>query len=514
MKRMNLRLKTVYLMFVPIVILILQGPAGCRQNRTDNIRPPAVAGQFYPGNPQSLSVMIDKALAQSVGIQPEGEVIGLWVPHAGYIFSGQVAANAYRAVQGAHFDAVMIIAPSHHVYFQGASIGDWQAYQTPLGDVSVDTERVEEIRKSCKQILCLPEAHQQEHAVEVQIPFIQKVLPGTPIIPVVIGQMDYQSCLSVANSIARVTQGRKILFIASSDMSHYPGYQDACQADGEMIKSIVSFDPHLVTVTDEKIMSRRIPGLSCTLCGKQAVILVMMISKLAGADHVQSVSYMNSGDVSGDHQRVVGYGAALFVKSNETGQNEGEMKVDEIPLSLQEKKQLIQIARESIKAALKHEKQPKFEPESEHLNLKRGAFVTLTNAGRLRGCIGRFDASLPLYEVVSQMACAAATEDSRFAYHPVTLNEMNQIKIKISILSPLQKIESIDEIEVGRHGVWITYEGRGGTYLPEVAPEQGWSREELLSHCCREKAGLSSDAWKWADIFIYSSQIVDESDFQ
>jgi AmmeMemoRadiSam system protein B/AmmeMemoRadiSam system protein A len=514
MMHMNHRLKTIYLMCIPIVILILQGSAGCRQNRTDNIRPAAVAGQFYPGDPQSLSNVIDKALARSAGIQAEGEVIGLWVPHAGYIFSGQVAASAYQAVRGAHFDAVMIIAPSHHVYFQGASIGDWQAYQTPLGAVSVDTGLVDDIRKSVKQIQCFPEAHRQEHAVEVQIPFIQKVLPGTPIIPVVLGQIDYQSCRSMANTITRVMQDRKILFIASSDMSHYPDYQDACQVDGEMIKSITSFDPLRVAVTDEKIMSRGIPGLSCTLCGRQALMLVMMISKLAGADRVQSMPYMNSGDVSGEHQRVVGYGAALFVKSNQTNQKVGEMKVDEIPLSLQEKKQLIRIARESIKAALKHEKQPQFEAESEHLNLKRGAFVTLTNAGRLRGCIGRFDASLPLYEVVSYMAGAAATEDSRFAYNPVTLNEMNQIKIKISILSPLQKIESIDEIEVGKHGIWITYEGRGGTYLPEVATEQGWSREELLSHCCRDKAGLPPDAWKRADIFIYSSQIVDESDIQ
>ena len=510
---MNRRLKTIYQIFILFIIVILHGQAGCRPDRMDNIRPAAVAGQFYPGSSQSLSAMIEKALDQSVNKPPEGEVHGLWVPHAGYIFSGQIAANAYRTIQGLHFDAVMIIAPSHHLYFHGASIGDWQAYETPLGAVPVETGLVEKIRQSVSQIQCLPDAHRLEHAVEVQIPFIQTVLPGTPIIPIVLGQNDFQTYQSMAQAIFQAVKGKKILFIASSDMSHFPDYETACRVDNEMIESVASFNPLRVEETDEKIMKSGFPDLSCTLCGKQALTLVMMISKLAGADRALCMPYMNSGDVTGDHQRVVGYGAALFIESK-ASQKEGEMKVDEIPLNLHEKKQLIMIARESIKAALKGEKQPRVEIESEHLNLKRGAFVTLTNAGRLRGCIGRFDASLPLLEIVSQMAVAAATEDSRFAYHPVTLNEMSQIQIKISILSPLRKIESIDEIEVGKHGVWITYGGRGGTYLPEVATEQGWSREELLSHCCRDKAGLSPDAWKQADIYIYSSQIIDEADLR
>ena len=186
---------------------------------------------------------------------------------------------------------------------------------------------------------------------------------------------------------------------------------------------------------------------------------------------------------------------------------------DDIAFTEEEKQKLFTIARESIVSALKEEKVPDFSPKEQNLNLKRGVFVTLMNQERLRGCIGHFDADYPLYKIVSNMAVAAATQDYRFMYNPVTLVEMDKIEIKISVLSTLKKIDSIDEIEVGKHGIWIRQGSRGGTYLPEVATEQGWNKIEFLEHCCAEKAGLPRDAWKkGADIYIYSSQILSEKD--
>ena len=187
--------------------------------------------------------------------------------------------------------------------------------------------------------------------------------------------------------------------------------------------------------------------------------------------------------------------------------------LEEISFSDAEKRRLFQIARESVLCALSRVSIPEFSVEEPNLLLKRGVFVTLTNRGRFRGCIGHFDADFPLFRIVSQMATAAATQDYRFMYDPVSVEEMSEIEIKISVLSPLMKIDSVDEIEVGKHGIYVKYGSRGGTYLPEVAVDMGWDRIEFLEHCCVEKAGLSKDAWKKdANIYIYSSQILSDKE--
>jgi AmmeMemoRadiSam system protein A len=226
---------------------------------------------------------------------------------------------------------------------------------------------------------------------------------------------------------------------------------------------------------------------------------------------VEMLPYANSGDVSGERQRVVGYGAAVFYRKRNQSDKIGDATLDEIKFTDKEKSKLFQIARESILQALDRKPIPGVSVDEKNLLYKRGVFVTLTNHGQLRGCIGHFAQDVPLYEIVQQMAVAAATQDHRFFYNPVAKNEMDQINIKISVLSPLKKIDNIDEIEIGKHGIWIRQGNRGGTYLPEVATELGWNKIEFLEHCCMEKAGLSRDAWKTgADIYIYSSQILDE----
>ena len=220
--------------------------------------------------------------------------------------------------------------------------------------------------------------------------------------------------------------------------------------------------------------------------------------------------YLNSGDVSGDRDRVVGYGSALFSAVYRKSNPQGDA-METIPLTQEEEATLFRIARSAIEQALMRKSTPPEAIDAPHLLLKRGVFVTLTNRGRLRGCIGLFDARYPLYQAVREMAVAAATQDYRFAYQPVTLSELPQIEITISILSERRLVESIEEIEVGRHGVWVEMDGRGGTYLPEVAVEQGWDRIQLLEHLCAEKAGLPRDAYRQgAKVYVYTSQVLSE----
>lgn len=487
----------------------------CRHQeaKAGKIRPPARAGQFYPGTQESLAKMVNRLLSSADQIEISSTPIGIWVPHAGYQFSGQIAANAYHLVRNLDVDIVIIFGANHTMYMEDASIGDWDAYRTPLGDVKVDTVLAKKIKASSPLIASISDVHRYEHSVEVQIPFIQTVFPDIPIIPIVMGQLSYEDCKQIAKVIAENVQGKKVLLIASSDMSHYPSYQDACQVDAKILKAVGKFNPKSVWNLSQSLLRDNVPGLDCALCGKHALVTVMLASEELGAADVTVLPYANSGDVSGERHRVVGYGAAVFCqKQTKVNQKGGEV-LDEIQFTKEEERKLFQIARESIIQVLEKKSIPDYSVDEKNLLEKRGVFVTLTNHGQLRGCIGHFGQDHHLYEIVQQMAVASATQDHRFFYNPITKKEMDDIHIKISILSPLKKIDSIDEIEVGKHGIWVVQGGRSGTYLPEVATQLGWNKIEFLEHCCAEKAGLPRDAWKTgADIFIYSSQIMDEKD--
>ncbi len=480
------------------------------------IRPPARAGQFYPGTAEELGKTIDNYLNNAGKYTVTGEVSGLWVPHAGYQFSGQIAANGYNCIKDSKFDLIILIGPSHYYGLSGASIGDWTAYKTPLGLARIETVIADKLRSDCSLIRCINAAHTNEHSLEVQIPFLQTVQSDVPIVPILVGyNTSYSNCKEIAEMIADICEGKKALIIASSDMSHFPDYSTAYKVDKKMLNAIQSFNPRKVIQTDETIMHRGISSLDCTLCGLNALVIMMLTVQKLEANTVNILSYANSGDISGSKERVVGYGSALFLKETNNPIKTKDRIMDEINFSKKEKIKLFDIARESIIHALNKKELPTFSVSEENLKKKRGVFVTLMNKDRLRGCIGYFEASNPLYLIVSQMAAAAATQDYRFAYNPVTEEELDEINIKISILSKLKKIDSIDEIEVGKHGIWIKQDMRGGTYLPEVATEMGWDKIEFLEHCCAEKAGLSRDAWKEdADVFIYTSQILDEKEIR
>jgi AmmeMemoRadiSam system protein A len=348
----------------------------------------------------------------------------------------------------------------------------------------------------------------------VQIPFVQTVLPGVPIVPIVVaGDLSYGDSKRIADAIVKAVRGKHVLLVASSDMSHFPTYKDAYEADLRTLDQVAKFDPRIISRLNSSAIQEGVRGLECALCGPSALMIVMSAAKELGAKEACVLPYANSGDVTGERNRVVGYGAAVFYQESYEKHDGGNRMMEEIDFSKQEKAKLFGIARQSIESALQFKKQPDFSVAEPNLIKKRGVFVTLQNQGRLRGCIGHFEADYPLYEIVSQMAVAAATQDYRFRYDPVTVTEMNDIDIKISVLSAMKKVDSIDEIEVGKHGIWIRQGNRGGTYLPEVATEMGWNRTEFLEHCCVEKAGLPRDAWKHvAEVYIYFSQILSEKD--
>lgn len=467
----------------------------------NNVREPVVAGSFYPNNELKLRQMINGFLKNTKKAKvTTAELVGLIVPHAGYVYSGQVAAYAYNLVRDIQVEKIIIMGPSHQVAFQGASVYAGSKYRTPLGEAIVDQNIVNTLIRASKFITYQPRAHQYEHSVEVQIPFIQVVKPKARIIPIIIGTVSPDICRQIASVIADVARDGQTLIVASSDMSHYHSYEQAVKMDREVLEHIENFSI--------EGLSKLLATGEGELCGAGPVLTLMFVCQELNANNVSILKYANSGDVTGDKtQGVVGYSAVAFYKN--LSHNPKKNKNQEGQLNQEERQELLNIARATIEAVVKGKKIPEFKVKSPKLKEHRGAFVTLHLNGRLRGCIGRFVAHEPLYQIVSKMAIAASTQDYRF--RPVSPEELDDIEIEISVLSPLKKIDSIDQIKMGVHGIYIREGARSGCFLPQVAQETGWTKEQFLEHCCRDKAGLDKDAWKkGAEIYIFTAEVFGE----
>ena len=465
------------------------------------IREPAVAGAFYPDRPEVLTRDVKRYLENAKKEKVEGEIVALIVPHAGYMYSGQVAAYAYRLIEGKTFDSVVLVGPSHRALFKGASLYDRGAYRTPLGLVPVDVDLSKRMMEGRKEIQFLPEAHAEEHSLEVQIPFLQMVFKSFKLVPIVVEPYwSWETCQTLASAMAEAVRGKKVLLIASSDLSHFHSYEKAVELDKIVLSHIEKFDA--------EGLNRDLKQNRCEACGGGPILSIMLAAKALGANKGKVLKCLNSGDVTGDRTRVVGYAAAVFYKTaGGTGKMKEEKKVGvDLGLSDQDKKSLHQIAKTVIENKVRGKAAPEFKVESPILKENRGAFVTIQKKGQLRGCIGYIEGQGPLYKTIEEMAEAAAFRDPRFV--PVTEKELPDLEIEISVLTPLKKITDVNEIQVGKHGIYIKQGWLSGLLLPQVATEYGWDRQTFLGHTC-EKAGLPSNAWKDknTDIYIFSADI-------
>jgi AmmeMemoRadiSam system protein B/AmmeMemoRadiSam system protein A len=443
-----------------------------------DVRKPAVAGMFYPDSEFELSTKIDKYLNNVQYQRVEGNIIALVVPHAGYDYSGQIAAYAYKELEGKKFKRVILIGASHFTQFDGISVGEYDYYETPLGRVKVDREFAGKLVDSSPRISFLPEAHKREHSLEVQLPFLKKTLGNDfQIVPILFGNPSLANCQLLAMAL-----GPKIddetLIICSSDWSHYHDYATAVTLDKKAISSVVKGD----TVSFVNLLQRG----EGEACGVPAVITTLILAPNLGANKTTLLQYENSGDVTGDKTRVVGYAAIAFTY---------EYK----PLSIKEKKKLLKVAREALKVHMDGKETKNLKVDGV-LAEKRGAFVTLNKRGKLRGCIGYIQPHRSLATAVQEMAIAAATRDARFK--PVTKKELKHVDIEISVLSRLEKVEDISEIKIGHDGLYIIAKGSSGLLLPQVATDQKWGRDEFLENVCY-KARLPKDAWKDKDARLY-----------
>ncbi|GAB4283985.1 MAG: AmmeMemoRadiSam system protein B [Marinilabiliales bacterium] len=494
--------------------------SGCNAQETENKvittknqilmnRKPAVAGQFYPGEKEKLINDLKNYFAQAKS-NVSKNVIALIVPHAGYVFSGSVAASGYNQLDTSKkYDRVFIIASSHHKLFKGASIYYLGNYETPLGEAKVDMDIAEKIKNENEIFTFDPDAHYYEHSVEVQVPFLQYLFGDKlKIVPIVIGTQSVEDCKKIADALKPYFTENN-LFVISSDFSHYPDYENAIKIDSLTANAILSSNPDKLINTINSNKKLKINNLATSLCGWSSVLTLMYMTNNNEDYKYKLIEYKNSGDSKyGDHNRVVGYNAIVVEK-----QNHNSTKTSDFELNNEDKKILLTIARKTIEKYVKDGKIFDFDGITLTDNIKKpaGAFVTLHKNGQLRGCIGRFEPGDPLYIVVRDMAISSAVKDYRF--NPVSEEELKDIDIEISVLTPLRKIDSIDEFELGKHGIYIKKGWASGTFLPQVAQSTGWTKEEFLGHCARDKAGIGWDGWKDADLYVYEAIIFDETEY-
>jgi AmmeMemoRadiSam system protein B/AmmeMemoRadiSam system protein A len=481
---------------LPLAILAIAALAAAA---TQDIRPAYVAGQYYDKDPARLAAQIELFLANAKPAAPvSGKIQALIVPHAGHVYSGQTAAYAYALVQGKPYETVVVIGPSHHVGFHGCSIYQGDGFATPLGVAKIDAALAKALTKE-SEFSFVPEAYfvngaeEQEHSVEVQIPFIQKVLPGAKIVPVVMGYQTKRTVQTLASALEKTCAGKNVLVVASTDLSHFLSKSQAAATDADTISLLQSLKIDTLL--------RKIEAGDNIMCGGGPVVAALLYAEKAGRIRVEALKHADSSEAGGPEDRVVGYLAAAVVSTQDT------MKED-FALTKEDRAQLLRLARSAMTEFVSREAVVEDRTGNPNFLSPRGVFVTLRKHGELRGCIGFIEPVYPLSQAVIRAAIFAATEDPRFPR--VEPGELKDLQLEISVLTPLKEIMNPGLVQVGRHGIVLAQGGQRGLLLPQVPVENGWDRETYLCEGCL-KAGLPADAWKkGAKLFVFEAIVFRE----
>lgn len=464
---------------------------------SEHIRPASFAGTWYPGETDELAAMVDNFLD---AIKPvDGEPIALIVPHAGYIFSGPVAASGFKQLEDSEYEVAIVIASDHNMPLSDPiSIYAKGGFETPLGIVDVDEELAEALITSDPLISFDPASHEGEHPIEIELPFLQRVCPSCSVVPVLIGSTDEEAINALTEALLSTLPGKRAVIVASSDLSHYPSAENAIIVDGVTLAAIETGNPTLVQETIDAMMMADVPNLATCACGEAPILVAMRAAQGLGANTISILAYANSSHSPyGNQEQVVGYGAVMIWDYEPPELNDNQ------------RNELLELARTAISEYIQEDQAPDHKLEDPAFSHLSGVFVTLKSEDQPRGCIGYLKRDLALYRAVQEMAVAAATSDPRLP--PITLEELDKVSIEISILSPLKRIIDFNQIVVGTHGLVIFHDGHQGVLLPQVPVEQGWDREAFLENLC-EKAGLDPECWtEEPTIYTFTAVVFEEN---
>ncbi len=475
------------------------------------------ADRWYPGDPDQLGSAVQAYLDQAQ-VQPiPGKVLGVVVPHAGYVYSGPVAGYAFRALRDTGCaDHTIVVIGDTHTGNGSAEVAIWAtgAFETPLGRLSVDEPVAQSILTADSRFQFDREAFRSEHPIENQLPFLQIACPGARIVPIVLRDPSLENARALAEALVRALGSRQALLVASTDLSHYHPYAEAQEIDRVALQAITSLDPQAVADSPRRCAELGLGGgQPLTMCSPGAVMTALFAVRQMGADQATVLRYATSGDVPlGDRNQVVGYGAVAFWRSNghETPTSNSfpsPLPDNALPLSPAQQKELLALARQTAAHFLATQTFPPFETSDPALLQPLGAYVTYhaidrtTGQRTLRGCLGRLEADRPVYLNVQYAAVAAALADPRFP--PVTLSELDELTIEITLLQPMHPVSSPEQLRIGQEGVLMRIgQNQGALFLPQVPLQEGWDLSATLLNLCR-KAGLPDDCWQRPDARFY-----------
>jgi len=451
-----------------------------------------LGGHWYLDDPQHLAHEINTYL-NAVHPEPVEKLIALILPHAGYRYSGMVAAHGIKLLEGRNIKRVIVMGPSHRVaMLESVSIPDASHIETPLGLVPLDREAISNLWKH-EGFESHARAHQGEHSVQIELPFLQQVLDDFTLIPIVCGQLTANSAAKIGKQLLPLLN-EETLFVISTDFTHYGRSFDYVPFEDKIKHRIHELDMgafDLIRERNQEGFIDYVETTGATICGIGP--LSILLSILSDGASVDLLKYENSGDLTDDWSHCVSYISAAVSghwKKSDKPSGATDSKGD---LTDADKAYLLAVARHRIAAKFSKRAAPPRGHISMAMQEEMGAFVTLHKHGQLRGCIGEIFPRRSLFDAVEEQAVNAAFHDPRFP--TLREDELLDIDIEISALTPPRKIDSYEEIEIGRHGIVLSQQMQSAVFLPQVATEQGWGRETALSYLA-EKAGLMSDAWK------------------
>ena len=480
-----------------IAALACRSDVRAAEQAAAGVREPAVAGQFYPEDARALGAVLDAVLKDAVPAGRE-RPLAIVAPHSGYPYSSQIAADGWNQAAGQSYDTLVILGTNHTTAgFDRIAILPGSGIRTPLGTMPLDQALSSALIKEDPDCVANAAVHAKEHSIEVQVPFAQRLFPKASLVAAVVASEDPGTITRFGKTLARLLAGRRALIVASSDLSHWPSWHDANAADRRTLEAMATLDPDRVRSATAQA-GRSAPNLATCACGEFAVISAMVAAKAMGATRGRVISYANSGDLPvGEPDRVVGYGAVVFTGGDPGADTSvllpASPAAQALPPSPSDKKQMLVLARETIRRFIETGTAPLGRGFSASLDRPQGVFVTLRKHGELRGCIGQMTPNRPLRVLVGSMALAAAFEDPRF--QKVRGSELKDLEIELSILTPFKEVAGPWAIVVGRDGVLLEKDRRSAVFLPQVATEEHWTRDEMLDNLC-VKGGLREGCWR------------------
>jgi MEMO1 family protein len=497
------------------VLLACRGDVGA-QAPSAGVREPAVSGQFYPGDARALASVLDAVIRDAVPAGRE-RPIALVVPHAGYVYSAQIAADGWAQAAGHAYDTIVLLGTNHTTAgFDRIAVLPGSGLRTPLGVIRLDQALADALVKADPACVVNAAVHAKEHSIEVQVPFVQKLFPNAAVAAAVVASEDPAVLARFGRTLAKLLAGRQALIVASSDLSHWPSWRDANAADRRTLEAMVTLDPDRLRAATA-VAAHPAPNLATCACGESAVMAAMTAAKALGATRGQVVSYANSGDLPiGEPDRVVGYGAVALTGGDRSSDTSillpSSPAAQALPPSAADKKRMLALARETIRRYLDTETVPIPRGFSPSLDRPQGVFVTLRKRGELRGCIGQMVPDRPLRVLVGSMALASAFQDPRFA--KVRASELKDLEVEISVLTPFRDVAGPASVVVGRDGVLLQKDRRSAVFLPQVAVEERWTRDQMLDNLCL-KGGMAEGCWRaGAKLSTFQADVFKEGDFK